>query len=127
MQKTNCNPGLISFMGAIHPQDVFLSVLSIGEICYGVEKLPPGKKKHELSLWFYNELPRWFNGRIIPFETEVMIEWGRLRAGSPRTIPIADSLIASAAITHHMALVTRNIKDFKDIPGINLINPWELE
>jgi len=127
MQKSNCNPGLISFIGAIQQQDIFLSVISVGEICYGVEKLPPGKKKHELSLWLYYELPQWFNGRIIPLETEVMIEWGRLRAGPQRTIPVVDSLIASAAITHHMALVTRNVKDFTDIPGLNLINPWELE
>jgi len=39
-------------------------------------------------------------------------------------MPVIDSLIAAAAITHHMTLVTRNVKDFKDIEGISLINPW---
>jgi hypothetical protein len=54
-----------------------------------------------------------------------MTEWGRIRARAARTMPVIDSLIASAAITHHMTLVTRNTKDFEDIDGIMLINPWD--
>jgi len=40
-----------------------------------------------------------------------------------RTLPIDDSIIAATAIYYNMTLVTRNIKDYNDIPGINLINP----
>jgi len=54
-----------------------------------------------------------------------MTEWGRLRARTGKTIPFADSLIAASAIAHHTFLVTGNIKDFDEIDGINLLNPWE--
>jgi predicted nucleic acid-binding protein len=89
-----------------------------------MEKLPPGKKKHELLIWLYTQVADWFKDRVIALDTEVLLEWGKLRARAGRTMPALDSLIAAAAITHHMTLVTRNVKDFRDIEGINLINPW---
>jgi len=125
LQKSNCNQNVRLFAQEIHWEDLYLSVITIGELCYGVEKLPAGKKKHELSVWLYTKLPEWFNRRIIEIDTEVIIEWGKIRARTERQIPVADSLIAATAITNNIFLVTRNTKDFDDIEGINLLNPWE--
>ena len=125
LQKSNCNQNVRSFINALHWEEIYLSSITIGELCYGVEKLPNGKKKHDLSIWLYTDLPEWFNGRIVTPDTEVLIEWGKLRASVKRTLPVVDSLIAASAIVNHMFLVTRNIKDFDEIEGINLMNPWE--
>ncbi|MDR0322110.1 MAG: type II toxin-antitoxin system VapC family toxin [Treponema sp.] len=125
MQKTQCNQNVKSFVETVHWEELYLSAITIGEICYGIEKLSYGKKKHDLSVWLYTKLPEWFSGRIITLDSDVMMEWGRLCAKIQRKLPFADSLIASSAITHHMFLVTRNTKDFEDIEGINIINPWE--
>ena len=125
IQKPHCNPKVKAFTDAIPPENMFISALTMGELGYGMEKLPPGKKKHELAVWLYTNVSEWFNGRIIPIDTEVMMEWGKLRAQANRIMPVVDTLIAAVAITHHMILVTRNTKDFEDIEGINIINPWE--
>jgi len=125
LQKPNCNQNVKSFSEEIHWEDMYLSVITVGELCYGVEKLPSGKKKHDLSVWLYTKLPEWFNGRIFEIDTEVIIEWGKIRAVTERQLPVADSLIAACAITNNSFLVTRNTKDFEDIEGINLLNPWE--
>ena len=125
MQKQNCNPKVKAFTDEIPPEDMYLCAVSIGEICYGVEKLPQGKKKHDLAVWLYAKLPEWFKDRIVFFDTDTMEEWGRIRSRAGRTMPVIDSLLASAAITRHMTLVTRNTKDFEGIEGIMLINPWE--
>jgi predicted nucleic acid-binding protein len=79
-------------------------------------------------VWLYTVVPEWFTDRIIPLDTDTMMEWGRIRAKAGRTMPIIDThtLIAAAAIAHHMTLVTRNTADFEDIEGITFINPWEL-
>jgi predicted nucleic acid-binding protein len=90
-----------------------------------MEKLPTDKKKHELQIWLYSKVLEWFKNRIIPLETEVFLEWGKIRANVKRTLPVIDSMIAASAITHRMFLVTRNISDFDDIEGLDLINPWE--
>jgi len=124
-QKSKCDKNVKSFLDALNWEEMYLSVITVGEICYGIEKLPAGKKKHELSIWLYTEIPKWFDGRIVVLDAEVLLEWGKIRARAERTLPAADTLIAAAAIVHHMFLVTRNTKDFEDIEGINLINPWE--
>jgi predicted nucleic acid-binding protein len=124
MQKPDCNPKVRAFTDRIPLEEMFLCALTIGEICFGIEKLPPGKKKHELSLWLYVQLPEWFRNRVIPLDEECILEWGRLSARAKRTLPYKDSLIAAAAITHHLTLITRNTKDFEDIGGLNLLNPW---
>jgi len=125
MQKSKCNSNVKAFTDRIPMEDMYICAISIGELCYGMEKLPHGKKKHDLAIWLYTKLPQWFYGRIVSHDTDTMTEWGRIRARVARTMPVVDSLIASAAITHHMTLVTRNTKDFQDIEGIILINPWE--
>ena len=125
LQKPNCNQALRAFTDEIPWEDMYISVISLGELCYGVEKLPPGKKKHELLIWLYTKAPEWFNGRIVSLDTEVLLEWGKIRARSKRTLPVIDTLIAAAAIAHRMVLVSRNTADFEDVEGINLLNPWE--
>jgi len=125
MQKSNCSQNVKSFADTLHWEDLYISAITVGEICYGIEKLPYGKKKHDLSIWLYTEVPEWFNGRIINLDSEVLLEWGKIRARAERTLPVVDTLIAAAAVVNHMFLVTRNTKDFEDIEGINLINPWE--
>ena len=125
IQKPDCNQNVKSFIETVHWEELFLSVITIGELCYGVEKLPAGKKKHDLSIWLYTEIPDWFKRRIIKLDTDVIQEWGKLRAVSKRTLQTLDTMIAACAIVHHMFLVTRNTKDFEDIEGINLLNPWD--
>lgn len=127
LHKPNCNQNVKYFTDKLSWKDVYLSVITIGEICKGVEKLPAGKKKHELSILLYSTIPEVFNRRIIKLDKEVMLEWGKIYAKTPRTLPILDSLIAATAITHRMFLVTRNVKDFDGIEGINIFNPWEFE
>ena len=125
IKKPNYNKNVKEFLDTAIWEELYLSAITIGEICNGIEKLPAGKKKHELSIWLYTDIPQWFKRRIIAIDTDVVLEWGKLLARAGRTLAAADSLIAASAITHHMILVTRNTRDFEGIEGINLYNPWE--
>jgi toxin FitB len=125
MKKSHCNQNVKSFIDTIHSDELYLSVITIGELCFGIEKLPAGKKKHDLSIWLYTKVPEWFKDRIIGIDTETMVEWGKICSMTERTLPAADTLIAACAITNHLFLVTRNVKDFDGIEGINMINPWD--
>ena len=125
LQKSRCNPKVKSFSDSIPYEDTFISAVTIGELSYGIEKHTSSKKKHDLSIWLNSKMVERFGGRIIPLDADVMTEWGKTRAKSKRTMPIIDSLIASTAVTHHMILVTRNVKDFEDVEGIMLLNPWD--
>jgi predicted nucleic acid-binding protein len=125
IRKSNCHPRVKNFMDAIALEDMFISVLSIGEITYGIEKLPDGNKKTALSLWLNNEMPRQFENRIIPIALDEILEWGRLRAGAAKTPSPIDCLIAATALAHRLTLLTRNTRDFALLEGLRLVNPWD--
>ena len=113
-----------NFVNSLREEDVYISVLSIGEIGFGIEKLPAGPKKTELLIWLTQKLPERFGGRIIPLDTNIMAEWGRLQARTAKTLPVFDSLIAASALARNLTVVTRNTKDFEGIEGLDLLNPW---
>ena len=56
---------------------------------------------------------------------DVMRVWGELYASLPRTLPIQDTLIAATAVANNLVIATRNVKDFRDIAGLSVFNPWE--
>ncbi|EKD76885.1 MAG: hypothetical protein ACD_42C00545G0002 [uncultured bacterium] len=102
----------------------FLSVLTMGEIRKGVEKINDSKRKQKLLLWLENEVPAMFQHRILPITLEIADRWGRLQYQVKRPLPAIDSLLAATALHHDMMLVTRNVKDYADCPGLEILNPW---
>jgi len=105
--------------------DMFISVISVGELVYGVAKLPDGTKKMKLSAWLSDLFYENFYDRIVGISMDVMEAWGEMSAKFMRTLPILDTLIAATALVNNMIVVTGNTRDFKDIPGLNFYNPRE--
>jgi predicted nucleic acid-binding protein len=105
--------------------DMFLSVISVGELVYGVAKLPDGPKKIKLSAWLNDLFYANFYDRIIGISMDVMEVWGEMSAKLTRPIPKRDTLIAATALANNMIVVTGNTSDFKDIPGLKFLNPRE--
>ena len=119
-------PKVVEFVDSLDPDDVYLSVITIGEIVKGIEKLPNSRRKQELHAWLKEDLLSRFQGKIIPIDEDVIVEWGILTArievaGKP--MPAIDSLIAATAQANRLALVTRNVDDFS-ASGVELVNPW---
>ena len=121
------NPTVVEFIDSLDPDDVYLSVVTIGEISKGIEKLPKSKRKQELETWLREDLLVRFDGKIIPLDTGVLLEWGSLTArleSTGKTLPAMDFLIAATVLARSMILVTRNVDDFENT-GIEIVNPWE--
>ncbi|MBI5479906.1 MAG: type II toxin-antitoxin system VapC family toxin [Deltaproteobacteria bacterium] len=100
-----------------------LSVLSLGELRKGVERRPAGVRRERLRVWLEQELPAWFEDRLLPVSKEVADRWGRLAAEVGRSLPAIDGLLAATALHHGLRLVTRNVRDFR-LPGLEIVNPW---
>ena len=106
------------------PRDaLFLSVLTLGEIRKGIERVEDSLRKQALIDWLEVELPSYFLGRVLALDAHVADRWGRLMADAARPLPAIDSLLAATALQHDLTLVTRNIKDFTGL-GVRLLNPW---
>lgn len=120
------NPKVVEFLDSLDTDDAYLSVITIGEIIKGIEKLPASRRKTELSDWLQDDLLARFQGKILPLDTDVIVEWGMLVARTElagKAMPAIDSLIAATALANKMILVTRNASDF-EAAGIKIINPW---
>lgn len=114
---------VISWIESAPQESLYVSVLSIGEIRKGVEKLSHGRRHNQILNWLEHDLPQWFEDRMLPIDVQVAEEWGRLQSRVERTFPAIDSLIAATSLFHRLTVVTRNVKDF-DLPDIDVLNPW---
>jgi len=106
---------------------LYFSVVSLGEILKGVTVLPASKRRSELQEWLDETLRPWFQGRILPVNEPIAERWGVL-AGQchlrGRPLKVADGFIAATALEHDLTIVTRNVKDFDDL-GVTIFNPWK--
>jgi len=121
------NPKVVEWVDSLDTEDIHLSVITIGEIIKGIEKLPESKRKQELRDWLKQDLLSRFQGKILALDTNIIVEWGGLTARletAGQKMPAIDSLIAATALAHEMTLVTRNVSDF-EAAGIKIANPWE--
>jgi predicted nucleic acid-binding protein len=109
------------------PIDLFLCAPVLAELRYGVELLPPGRKKTELGRLISSTEADLFGNRLLTFDRESAHEYGRIlaartKAGEP--ITTIDAMIAAIAIANRMFVATRDISGFDHL-GITLINPFE--
>jgi hypothetical protein len=114
---------VVSWFETVPGSALHLSVISVGEIRHGVEAMRGGRRRELLRVWLEQELPGWFEGRLLPVSTSVADRWGRLLAEVGRPVSAVDSLLAATALHHELRLVTRNVKDFR-FRGLEVVNPW---
>lgn len=117
---------VVTWLAELDPETVYLSVVTLGEIQKGIEKLPASKRKEALRAWLKDDLLVRFHDRLLPLETGEMLTWGALitkveAKGKP--MPLIDSLIAATALHHDLVVVTRDQDDFAP-SGARLFNPW---
>ena len=123
--KPQPNPGLISWMETVDEDRVFLSVVTLVELRYGIERLPASKKRRRLEDWLGHELALRFEERVLSIDSIVAHACGRIvarREALGRPIEAMDALLAATAEVHRLTLVTRNDSDFETT--IPCFNPW---
>lgn len=122
------NPQVMNWLRSMDSQELYLSVVTVGEIKKGVEKLPESQRKDNIKEWFENDLLIKFEDRVLALDLSVILVWGQLVGElekKGRKLPALDSLIAATVKYYGYTLVTRNEKDFEGI-DITVFNPFEI-
>jgi toxin FitB len=128
LTRSRPEPRLTAWLQATGDADLYVSVITLGEIHKGVTIVPDRSRRLQLQRWLDEELHPWFSGRILPVDEAVAERWGALDGqrqlqGAP--LNTADGLIAATALEHDLTMVTRNVKDFAGL-GVTILNPWEV-
>jgi len=124
LRRRQPEPQVVQWFAQRPAQQLFLSVLTLGEIRRGVVRLPVGSRRDTLLLWLQDELPAFFAGRVLGIDAAVAHRWGCLLAEAGRPLPAIDTLLVAQALEHDLMLVTRNLKDVADLP-VGVVNPWQ--
>ena len=115
-------PEARDWLRSVDPDQVYLSVVTLGEIMKGITQKARSDPATSARLHRWLEQLRVDHARrILSVNDEVALEWGRIAAIRPRDM--ADALIAATAAVHHKTLVTRNVTDFSDL-RLSIIDPW---
>ena len=119
--------GVVKWLETADERQLYLSVLTLGEIRRGIATLAQGRRRSLLEHWLETELTTRFSGRIVPVDAAVADCWGRLtgdarRKGRP--LAVVDALLAATALHYNLILVTRNASDFTGTSA-QVLNLWE--
>ncbi len=120
------HPGVLAWLNELDPLEVYLSVLTLGEIGKGVSLMPPSPRKTALREWLRHDLPERFRGRVLSVDQEVAAAWGELDAEGQRMgrpLPAVDGLLLATARVHDLIFATRNMRDCGD-RGVEVLDPW---
>lgn len=118
-----CHPGVAAWWAAVEDRDLFLSVMTLGEIRRGIEAIrhrDPAKAA-TLERWL-RDVSEAFGARIIGVDLAVAEAWGRMSVA--RSVPVIDALLAATAQVHDLVLVTRNTADVSGL-GVQTLNPFD--
>ena len=124
--KPRPDSGVVAWLAEADEDRVFISVMTLAELRYGVERMPTGARRNRLDTWVSEQLPARFEARVLPIDAETADTWGHVMARGRtggRPVGTMDAFIAATAERHHLTLVTRDVSDF-DVLGIRVINPW---
>ena len=117
-----CLPSVRRWYESTAVEDIFMSVLVLGEMRHGVElkRRNDPETAHHFERWL-REVKVVYKDRILPVTAEICDVWGRI-AGATR-LPTIDGLIAATALYHDLTVVTRNTADFQR-SGVDYLNPF---
>ncbi len=123
--KPRPDAGLVQWTESADEDRTFLSVISLAELRFGIEKLAAGKRRRRLEDWLLHDLPIRFEDRILPIDPAVAHACGKIVRRSEllgRSIAAMDAFLAATAEVHRLTLVTRNVKHFVVLRDV--LNPW---
>jgi predicted nucleic acid-binding protein len=127
MTRRRPHPSVSRWLDDADDDQLYLSVVSLGEILKGVTLLPESNRRRQLQQWLDETLRAWLQGRILPVSEAIAERW-RVLSGEcqlkGRPLGVADGFIAATALEHDLTIVTRNVRDFDGL-AVGVFNPWQ--
>lgn len=123
LRKPECNPGVFNWYESVRREQLYLSVLLLGEIQQGINRLHLRNDPDQARIFetWLHTVRTTYRARVLEIDSEIAERWGDI--SHLRTLPVVDGLMAATANVHRLTLVTRNTAHFTDT-GTRLLNPF---
>jgi predicted nucleic acid-binding protein len=122
IRKRAPDRGVSAWFASVPADQLFLSVLVVGEIRQGIDRLAQrDAAQAEIFERWLSQLADGYADRIVPITAQIAEVWGRLNVPDP--VPVVDGLMAATALVHDWTLVTRNVSDIA-CTGARLLDPF---
>ena len=121
------NERVIQWLDAQPLETVFISVITVAELRYGVSRLPSGRRRNVLSERLERQVLPAFAGRVLAFDLPATQVYADLMAKAQAvgcSISMANGLIAAIAAANGMTVATRDTAPFS-AAGVAVLNPWQ--
>jgi len=126
LRRPKPEPKVVAFIGALPLEELYISVVTLAEIRFGIELLPDVTRRSDLNLWLAHKVRPMFEHRILPLSEEIMFRW-RLLVEEGRkighTFSQPDLMIAATGQHHGLTIVSRNTSDYTNARVV-VFNPW---
>jgi predicted nucleic acid-binding protein len=121
LRRSKPHGAVVAWLKGAVDHDLHLSAVTLGELQAGVEmtREQDPEKAAQIEIWIDQVAQTW---NVLPLDSQIFRVWAKLMHRRSDDL-LADALIAATAITHHLVVVTRNIRDFK-VFGVETLNPF---
>lgn len=122
LRKRTPDSQVSRWVATIAPENRFLSVLTVGEIRRGIERVrgQDPRQADALGAWLSTVLVE-YESRLLPVDLPVVERWGRIPAR--QSVPTIDALLAATALEHGLTVASRNTRDIART-GAPTVDPW---
>lgn len=124
VRSNKAAPGVAEWAAGVSSAEMFMSAITIHELEHGVllmERSDPAQGA-VLRSWLDDSVAVAFEDRVLAVDEDVARRAAALHVPDPA--PFRDALIGATALVHHMTVVTRNVSDFENFDGLEILNPW---
>jgi toxin FitB len=126
LRRPRPEPKVVGFVAAQPIEHLFVSVVALAEIRFGIERVDDPRRRSELNDWLANRLRPMFEGRVLAVSEDVMLR-RRLLAEEGRkgrhTFSQPDLIVAATALQHGLTIIARDVADYVKA-GARTFNPW---
>jgi hypothetical protein len=120
------DPAVHAWLDRQEAETLFVTAISLAELLVGIELVPTGKRRANLTVSLTKLLERLFGARVLAFDQEAAIAYasvvGRIRTAG-YTISVGDAQIAAIALVTGFTVATRDTDPFA-AARIPIVNPW---